>query len=255
MFRKLVSVVLLCSLVAAAQAPPMADFTPPPLIPVPPPLPADSPDGAPPPPGWLPTQRPPQKPEGPEVGLMVSESLFGMLSAAGTTVLPYFLLGLGNGGMDRDLMGVFTVALFGLTPVVVAQTQTGIANGSPYYRTDAWVPLLTGLVVEGAVLTTYFFANRMHFAPPSAGSSAGGAPPDQGPVVWLFIGSLAVTPLLQMVAINLFKQPKAGVLSKLGAPPDKYGFSVGFPLPAPVLAWAQGTTAVGAQLQFFRGTW
>lgn len=283
MSRSLLLIVVLCSAGAFAQTATTApDFSPPPLVPAtPPPEPAAdpsappmtppptlTPQGTPTPPGYVPGQPgsgytyspygnargTPQKPPGPEVGLMVSESLFGMLSAAGTTILPYFLLGLG-GGVQGDIMGILTVALFALTPVVVSQTQVGIANGSAYYKTDAWIPLLVGLASEGIVLTTYYFANGKTFIPPSPYASSGAAPRDQSAVIWLFIGSLGVVPLLQMVAINLFKQPKAGILAKLGAPPDKNGFSVGLPMPAPVLSRTQAGLSVGAQLQFFRGTW
>jgi len=294
MSRSTFIIALLLSAAAFAQtatpAPVVAptttpDFSPPPLVPAtPPPEPAADPSappmtpppgaltpqpGTPTPPGYVPGQpgsgytyspygqgrnAAPRKPPGPEVGLMVSEALFGMLSAAGTTILPYFLLGLGS-GVQGDIMGILTVALFALTPVVVSQTQVGIANGSAYYKTDAWIPLLVGLASEGIVLTTYYFANGKTFVPPSPYASSGAAPRDQSAVIWLFIGSLGVVPLLQMVSINLFKAPKTGILAKLGGPPDKNGFSVGLPMPAPVLSRTQAGLSVGAQMQFFRGTW
>ena len=100
---------------AAVPATTTPDFSPPPLVPAtPPPEPAADPSAPPmtPPPTLTPQSTPaqpgyvpgqpgsgytyspygnargtPQKAPGPEIGLMVSESLFGMLSAAGTTIV------------------------------------------------------------------------------------------------------------------------------------------------------------------------
>lgn len=280
MSRKLLMVVMLAPMLAWAQTPPTTtDWTPPPMVPASPPL-TPAPEGPPPTPTAQPgTPAPPgtyapnqpgsgyqyspygqgrtatkNNPPPPEIGLMVSETLFGMLSAAGPTVLPYLLLNAG-GGFPGDIMGILVVAIFGLTPVVVSQTQTGIANGSPYYRVDTWIPLVVGLALQAGVLTSYYFANGNTFIPPPAFGSAGGVPRDQGAVIWLFVGSLGIVPILQMVAINLFKQPKTSLFASWGKPPDKNGFSIGLPSVAPVVSRTQEGVGYGAQLQFFRGTW
>lgn len=288
--KSLMIVLLLAPLAALAQGTTSSEqeFSPPPLVPAtPPPMPPPEPTsqpqpaptvnpGTPAPPGSYAPNAPgsgysyspygqgrtasQSNPPPPEIGLMISETLFGILSAAGPTVLPYVLLQASSGGFGGDIMGVLLVATFGLMPVVVAQTQSGIANGSAYYRVDTWIPLVVGLLAEAAVLTSFFFANRYQgqpsfIPPPLFPLSTGGAPPDQGAVVWLFIGSLGIVPILQMAAINLFKQPKRSLLANWGRPPDKNGFSIGLPTAAPVVSRTQEGVGVGAQLQFLRGTW
>ncbi|PZR16012.1 MAG: hypothetical protein DI536_06850 [Archangium gephyra] len=284
-------VVVLAPMLASAQDTTSStqEFSPPPMVPAtPPPMPPPEPTsqpqaapgtnpGTPAPPGTYAPNAPSsgytyspygqgrnaqnKTPPPPEIGLMISETLFGMLSAAGPTVLPYVLLNASSGGFGGDIMGVLVVAIFGLTPIIVAQTQTGIANGSPYYQIDSWIPLLVGLAAQAGVLTAYYFANSYQghpsFIPPPlfSGASTGGAPPDQGAVVWLFIGSLGIVPILQMAAINIFKQPKKSLFAAWGKPPDKNGFSLGLPTAAPVVSRTQEGVGYGAQLQFLRGTW
>lgn len=290
-FKSLMFVVVLAPMLAFAQDTTSStqEFSPPPLVPAsPPPMPPPEPTsqpqaapttnpGTPAPPGAYAPNAPNsgytyspygqgrnaqnKAPPPPEVGLMISETLFGILSAAGPTVLPYVLLN-GVGAFDPNIMGVLLVALFGLTPIIVAQTQAGIANGSPYYQVDTWIPLVVGLVAQAGVLLTFYFANtyfegKPSFVPPPlfSGASTGGVPPDQGAVVWLFIGSLGVVPILQMAAINIFKQPKKSLFAAWGKPPDKNGFSLGLPTAAPVVSRTQEGVGYGAQLQFLRGTW
>ncbi|MBL9039845.1 MAG: hypothetical protein JNG84_15110, partial [Archangium sp.] len=107
MVKQLVVATLCVSFGAWAQGTALAQGTPPGWSP--PPLVPASPEAPPPPPppsvpGVAPKLTPssqayPYSPYGPgakeplepEIGLMVSESLFGMLTAAGVTVLPYFL--------------------------------------------------------------------------------------------------------------------------------------------------------------------
>ena len=108
MSRKLLMVVMLAPMLAWAQTPPTTtDWTPPPMVPASPP-PTPAPEGPPPTPTAQPgTPAPPgtyapnqpgsgyqyspygqgrtatkNNPPPPEIGLMVSETLFGMLSAA-----------------------------------------------------------------------------------------------------------------------------------------------------------------------------
>ena len=143
--KSLLIVVVLVPMVGLAQT--ATEFSPPPMVPAaPPPMPAPEPTnaqqpGTPPPPsmvpgpGYVPGQQPKsaypyspygqpkaQEKPGPEVGLMVSEALFGSLTAAGVTVLPYFLL-FANGSIgDPTLSSIIFCLIFGAAPLAVAQT-------------------------------------------------------------------------------------------------------------------------------------
>jgi hypothetical protein len=271
-FLTYVLVALLVPSLARAQS----GWTPPPLIEAPPPDPTIAPppppltpQGTPPPPGAPPGQARPQylpygpqqpkEPPGPEVGLMVSESFFGMLTAAATTILPFFLFGLSEssppGGLlkgDITIATVATVLLFALAPVSVAQTQVSIANGSRFFVSDTWPAVISGLVAQAAVLGLTYLVGRGSIVrntvtcgvgPPPLG----GTPSQCGNDLVLLIGSVVAVPLIQMVAINLFKQPrfKPAVASrdaKTGA------LSFGVPTPTPILGQTASGFAVGANV-------
>jgi hypothetical protein len=178
---------------------------------------------------------------------MVSESLFGALTAAGITILPYFLL-FANGSTfgDSTVSTVIFVLIFAATPLAVAQTQASLANGSRYYQSETWVAALTGLVGEAAVLGVYFATGGL-----PRGTVSGGAPADDtARTVGLLIGSIGLVPLLQMAAINLFKQPKPGMLLTFGDPVKRNGIAFSPPTIAPVVSPNAG---MGAQLALFRG--
>jgi len=269
-------VVLLASAVAAAQTV-TPEFTPPPMVPAsPPPMPAAEPataqPGTPPPPsvtpapGYVPGQtgktgyqyspygqpKTTEKP-GPEIGLMVSESLFGALTAAGVTVLPYFLL-FANGTLgDPTISSVVFCLIFGAAPLAVAQTQVSLANGSRFYQSETWIPALTGLVGMAGVLGVFALSANGTFWLPT-GQASGGVP-NGGSVAWLMIGAIGLVPLLQMAAINLFKQPKPGMNFAIGDPAKKGGIAFAPPTITPVIAPSAGTTAVGAQFSVLRGNW
>ncbi|MDP1828426.1 MAG: hypothetical protein Q8L48_34480 [Archangium sp.] len=259
--KTLMIVLVLTPLVGFAQATTTPDFSPPPMVPAaPPPMPAPEPTttqpGTPPPPGIVPApgyvpgqqgktgypyspygQPKAQEKPGPEIGLMVSESLFGVLTAAGVTVLPYFLI-FANGQLDPTLTTILMIAIFGLTPVAVSQTQVGIANGSRLFQIEAWIPVLIGIGAQALVLTIYYFANGSKFSPPPVLAS-GGVPPDQGAAIFLFIGSIGLVPLIQMAAINLFKSPKQGTF--VASEPRRPGaFALAPPTIAPVVNMASG---------------
>jgi hypothetical protein len=200
-----------------------------------------------------------KQPPGPEIGLMVTESLFGMLTAAGVTILPYLLFSL-TGILDGDptLSAVLLMATVAIAPLSVAQTQTGIANGSNYYHIDSWIPLLTGLAGEGLVVLTYYAARGGTLAPPQTFNTPTGVPENQAPIYWLLIGSAAVVPILQMVAINLFKQPKFKAYAEDdNANHEKKALAtLGLPKPMPVLTQtATGNPSVGLGISLLNGTW
>lgn len=255
----------------AVTAPP--DWSVPPMVPAePPPMPPPPPEvqpGTPPPPGTVPDssyvpgqqgksgyqyspygQPKNQEKPGPEVGLMVSEALFGSLTAAGVTVLPYFLL-FSNGTLGdhrtSPLPSILLCVVFGAAPLAVAQTQVSLANGSRYYQSETWVAALTGLVGEAAVLGV-FYATGWLPSPPVDGSV-----PVGGSVAWLMIGSLGVVPLLQMAAINLFKQPKMRTFGTIGNPDKGLGVALAPPTIAPIFSPAAQPSALGVQVSMFRG--
>ena len=185
MVLKFVILLMLVTPVAAfAQT---EELTPPPLVtgtPPPPPAPEPGgllvqpgtppPPGMMPPPGYVPGHQPntgyPYSPYGSplatgdqkpplEVGLMVSESLFGMLTSAVIALLPYYLLlrpmVIGNGAISNDstVNTAIFVLVYASLPLAVSQTQISLANGSRYYESDTWPAALAGLAAEAAVLT------------------------------------------------------------------------------------------------------
>jgi hypothetical protein len=274
---KWMSYVMVAMLVPALARGQTSGWTPPPLIPAPPPA-APDPNGPPPPPPpvdqygtpappsatpqparpYLPygPQQTPKEPPGPEVGLMVSESLFGMLTAAGILVLPFFLLGFGNGGLlsgDPVIGTVIAALLFGSAPLAIAQTQVSIANGSRNYYSEMWPAALAGLAAEAAVLgLTYLTgggaivrnSTTCPVGTPTGGSSV---PTGCGNDVVLLVGSIVAVPLVQMVVLNLTKQPRArGAIASRD--PKTGAISLGVPTPTPILGPTGSGFAVGANV-------
>lgn len=249
------------------------DWTPPPLVPAsPPPMPppdpntppqAGTPPATPPPPGsYVPGQpgsrsaypyspygqpRSQEKPP-PEIGLMVSEALFGSLTAAGVTVLPYFLLFNGGTLGDPTISSIIFIAIFGAAPLAVAQTQTSLANGSRYYTSEMWIPALTGLVGMAGVLGIYYATGWL-----PTGLASGGVP-NGGSTAWLMIGAIGIVPILQMAAINLFKTPKPGFMV-FGDPVRSQGIAFAPPTAAPILGPSGRGDQLGVQVSLLRGRW
>ncbi|MBL8924045.1 MAG: hypothetical protein JNJ54_34630 [Myxococcaceae bacterium] len=271
---KWMSYVMVALLVPALARAQTSGFSPPPLVPAPPPV-APDPNGPPPPPPAEygtpapPTAQPPKpylpygapagqqkEPPGPEVGLMVSESLFGMLTAAGILVLPFFLLGLGNGGLlsgDPVIGTVITALLFGSAPLAIAQTQVSIANGSRHYYSEMWPAALAGLAAEAAVLgLTYLTGGNAivrNTTTCPVGTPTGGAsvPSGCGNDVLLLVGSIVAVPLVQMLVLNLTKQPR--VRGAIASRDAKTGaISLGVPAPTPILGPTASGFAVGANV-------
>ncbi len=287
MSKMLIVVLTLVASGALAQA--ANDLPPPPLVPSsPPPTPAPEPGapplgtnpGTPPPPAALPPSYQPspsyvpgQQPSGyqyspygqpmnrgapaPEVGLMITESLFGMLTAAGVTVLPYLLFkltGLFDSG-DPTIATILLLATVAVAPLSVAQTQVGIANGSSYYHSESWIPLLTGLAGEALIVLTYYFANGSALAPPTSYGSTGGVAASQAPIIYLLVGSAVIVPVLQMVAINLFKQPKYRPVAEAETG-KKPLVALGLPAPIPLLTQtATGSNTLSLGVSLLNGTW
>jgi hypothetical protein len=145
---------------------------------------------------------------------MVSEGLFGALTAAGVALLPYFLLlrsfveG-GTGGLfgDSDTIGwVIYFLIFAAVPLSVAQTEVSLANGSRWYYSETWPAALIGLAAEGLVLGLAYLTRGEG---PDPDTGVGLVERRSNPWV-LLVGTIGVVPLLQMVAINFFKSPRFG---------------------------------------------
>lgn len=180
-------------------------------------------------------------PPGPEVGLMVTESLFGILTAAPSVLLPYYLflkpmLGAPSAaGADNTVTTLLFVMVFASVPMGVAQTELNIANTSRYYVTESWVASLSALGAQAGVIGLYYL---LHNSSPSAPAEA-----------VLLGGSVIGVPLLTMAAINLGKSPRlvgrgGGAGALLSHDPDR-GWALGLPTLLP--------TAGGAHLPLMGG--
>ena len=289
MLSKLVLLILVLGAPAAfAQT---AEFSPPPMVPVAPPpapdpgsvlippptpppvVPQTAQPGTPPPPNSLPppgyvpgqpgagypyspygTPQPNRDQKPPlEWGLMLSESLFGMLTSAGVTLIPYFLLlrsmVVPQTGQvlligDPTVSAVIFVLIFELAiPLAVSQTEISLANGSRYYMSDTWPAALAGLAAEGAVLGLFFLTTGH---PPSQPEVT---PMQGGNEILLLVGSIAFVPLVQMAVINFFKSPRIGRVAAITREKDGK-FAFGMPTIAPLVGQTRVGLAVGAQAQF-----
>ncbi|MBX7113604.1 MAG: hypothetical protein K1X64_04655 [Myxococcaceae bacterium] len=195
------------------------------------------------------------QPQGPEVGLMVTESLFGMLTAAGVTLLPYYLLVkpfiyTGGLGPDPTAATVVFCLLFSTVPLAVSQAQLSLANGSKYYDSESWPAALSGLAAQSLVLGVFFLTGGLPEGQ-LCNQSGTCSPVGLGSELVLLVGSIAFTPLVQMAVINLTKSlrlapPKAtsglfiydgerwalGVPSPTAVPTrTSSGYQVGFRVP------------------------
>jgi hypothetical protein len=270
--RKQMTSVVLVVLMVCGQSWAQAEFSPPPLVPVPegpgtPPPPAGQPApttpapyGQPPPFGTQPQTTPypyssfgepmlNEKPP-PEIGLMVSEGLFGMLTAAGVSLLPYFLLD-ASGLLSNDTVGsVLAVVIFGAVPLATAQTQISIANGSRFYTSDMWPAALAGLGAQAAVLGLFYATGWL---PSRAGGGVGGVPAVSGSVPLLLIGTSVVVPLIQMAVINLTKQPKFRLSPSPPSTSRPSMVEVNPPSISPYLAQTNQGPSLGVALSLFSG--
>jgi len=211
-------------------------------------------------PGLLPNNVPPPAPyglgtagevpkPGPEIGLMVTESLFGVLTSAGTALIPYYLLlkplALGGGGVDAGLVNLIFIMTFSAVPLAVSQTEVSLANGSRYYYSDGWPAALGGLVAQAAVIGAYYLLRP--------------ATQDGGESV-LLIGTVAFVPIATMAAINLTKGPRNkmgyGAMGNglIGYTPEG-GLRAGIPLPLPILSRGGGITSAGVGFNLLSGRW
>lgn len=172
-----------------------------------------------------------------EIGLMLTESLFGILTAAGVALLPYFIL-LKSGQIPREVEGLFLILTFASVPLAVSQTELSIAAGSRYYDVDSWPAQLGGLLMQAVVLGAYFYAQQQPTT--DAGMNE----------ILLLTGTVAAVPLAEMAMINVFKFPRRSMPppspSLLTAGPD--GVRLGLPVPQPFASRAGGTVGLGLRV-------
>jgi hypothetical protein len=237
---------------AALASEPGADpstWTPPPMVNVPEeavprspatPAPAGPAAETPPPPGtgaaspFAPAPLGP--PPGPEIGLMLTETLFGILTAGGVALLPYFVL-LKSGQIPQQIEGLFLVLTFASVPLAVSQTELSIASGSRYYDVESWPAQLGGLVMQALVLGAFFYAQQQ------PGTDAGMNE------ILLLTGTVVGVPVAEMAMINIFKFPRRSgppAPALLSAGPD--GVRLGLPAPQPFASTAGGKTGLGLRL-------
>jgi hypothetical protein len=161
---------------------------------------------------------------------MVSEVLFGTLTAAPSVLLPWYLFlrpilaSPASMGLDSNVAGLLFVMVFASVPLGVAQTELNIANTSRFFVTESWVASLSALAGQAGVIGLYYL---LHASSPGAPAEA-----------VLLAGSVAGVPLLTMAAINLGKSPRgggrvAGTGVLLGRGPDG-AWAVGLPTPLPL---------------------
>jgi hypothetical protein len=209
-------------------------------------------------------------PPPPEYGLMVAETLFGALTAAAISLLPYFLIlapstscsSASNGSnsvsycstfyIDPTVQTVLTIVIFGSVPLAVAETQLGIANGSRYYLSEAWPAMLAGLGMEGAILGITYWVNGANNCP-SCGSTA----------EWILLaGTVGLLPIFTMAIINLTKQPRyrmtMGPTGALFNYSPENGMLTSLPMPEPLVrpgVQVTGSPFSGVTFSLVKGVW
>jgi hypothetical protein len=198
-------------------------------------------------------QAPPLHPPGPEIGLMVSESLFGMLTAAGSGLLLYYLVlknltqvGSSNplGGDAETVSNLLFLLGFASVPLAVAQTEVGIANGSHFFSSEGWPAALSGLGAQAAVLGLYYLTR---------------GPLRDGGEPALLIGTCIAVPLVEMAVINLTKSPRwqlpgGGFRTASMIHVNQRGeVQWGTPVPVPVIVPGTRGLQIGAQLSLAGG--
>jgi hypothetical protein len=196
----------------------------------------------------MPYGQPGAKPQGPEIGLMVTESAFGILTGAAEVLLPYLLFALldGSGGsgsgsvFSGSLLDILFVGIMIAEPLAVSQTIIGIANSSHYYYSESWPAMLTGLGAEAAFVGLYFLVRNNNETLP------------QDPVTYVMVASAVVVPLAEVIVINLTKKPRASMFGALNFSPQG-GWQASIPMPMPYLAPTTQGMSAGLTLPLFAG--
>jgi hypothetical protein len=150
-------------------------------------------------------------------------------------------------GGDQTVSSIIFILIFAASPLAVAQTQVGLANGSRYYMTETWPAALAGLAAEAGVLGLFYATGWL----PT--QTATGGVPTGGSVALLLIGAIGVVPLVQMAVINLFKVPKFRPVATTNKPGE--GIALAPPMLAPMLPQTSIGATSGMNLSLLNGTW
>ena len=182
-----------------------------------------------------------------EVGLMVTESAFGMLTAAGTALIPYYLLVKPmmqpGAGMDPTVSILIFALIFTAVPLSVSSTELSLANGSRFYFCESWPASLSGLAAEAAVLGRYMVAGGYNSR-------------DGVAEALLIVGSVGFVPLVEMAMINLAKEPRGQALHASNAAvsysPGR-GLTAGIPAIVPLSSRSGGSAFSGVAFSLASG--
>jgi hypothetical protein len=191
----------------------------------------------------MPYGQPGAKPTGPEIGLMITEGAFGMLTAAAEVLLPFLLfdaLSQGGAGFDPTLMNILIVGILIAEPLAVSQTVLGIANSSRYYYSESWPAMLTGLGATGAII------GLMYLTLTSSVTS------NLDNMLPYLIAAVVVVPLAEVVVLNLTKQPKSRMFGALNFSGHD-GWHASVPVPMPFAAPTPVGLEVGVTLPLLAG--
>ena len=174
---------------------------------------------------------------------MVTEAAMGILTAAGSALLPFFLIkqtgaaGPGAIGEVITLLGVVG------TPFAVASAEHGIAMQSRYYTVEAWPTQLAGLGTQGAVLGLFYLLGGF----PQGGNSSIFQALSTSEIA-LLVGTVGIVPIAEMIVLNLTKTPRSQVpFGGFGAVryTPEGGLQVAAPSPQPLFAPARGNALDG----------
>jgi hypothetical protein len=197
----------------------------------------------------IPYGQPGAKPNGPEIGLMVTEGAFGVLTGAAEVLLPYLLFALldGSGGgagggsvFSGSLLDILIVGIMIAEPLAVSQTIINTANSSHYYYSESWPAMLTGLGAEAAFVGLYFLVRDTTRTLP------------QDPVTYVMVASAVVVPLAEVIVINLTKKPRASMFGALNFSRQS-GWQASIPMPMPYLAPTSQGIAAGVTVPLLAG--
>lgn len=184
-------------------------------------------------------QTPPKDPP-PEYGLIITEFLFGALTAAPIVLLPYVLFIGPTVRATRQLdqlTQILFLVIFASVPIAIAQTEIGIANGSKYYEVEGWPAYLSGLVTQAAVIGLYYLI--------------GPAVPIAETV--LLVGSILAVPAVETAALNLTKTPRGyGGFGMVNHAPGR-GWSFSKPQFVPIFSRTVDGLRVGVSVPLFGG--
>jgi hypothetical protein len=182
---------------------------------------------------------------------MVAETAMGMLTAAGTTLLPFFLFRKMNVAGPPPLGEILMLVSVASTPFAVASAEHGIAMQSRYYSVEQWPAQVAGIASQAAVLGLYYLLD----GPSGTGSSSFFSAVNAGEMA-LLVGSIGIVPVAEMMALNFFKTPRHQVpFGGFGAVryTPEGGLQVAAPTPQPLFSASRGNALDGVMVPVASG--